>query len=59
MWLNSDNKLKTSTDIGRIIYVELPNSALYPRFCGVVSSYKMHGSCGFYRHKSPCMKDGK
>lgn len=38
---------------------ELSDGTLYPRLTDVVSLYMMHGSCGYARHKSPRMKDGR
>ncbi|KEH15840.1 AT hook motif protein, putative, partial [Medicago truncatula] len=59
VWLSSENKLKTGTDIDKIISTVLPDSTLYPRLYDVDSSYMMHGSCGGAHPFSPCMDRGR
>jgi hypothetical protein len=59
VWLSSGNKLKTGTDIDKIISAELPDNTLYARLYDVVSYYMMHGPCDGARLFSPCMDKGK
>ena len=57
LWLNPKNKLNTPNSINSVISAELPDDVLYPRLYAAVTSFMIHGPCGFARPNSPCMKD--
>lgn len=59
LWLNPANKLKTSSDIDRLITAELPDPIMYPKLAETVNNYMIHGPCGFANLKSPCMEGTK
>ncbi|MCH79880.1 ATP-dependent DNA helicase PIF1 [Trifolium medium] len=55
LWLDEKNKIKTGSDIDKVISAELPHPELYPKLYSVVSSFMMHGPCGEANVSSPCM----
>jgi hypothetical protein len=59
LWLSGDCKLRTCTDIDKIISAELPDRKLYPKLFEAVTSFMIHGPCGDINHRSPCMNAGK
>ena len=59
LWLDGENKLKTPTNIDKVISVQLPNQYLYPKLHRVVSNYMIHELCGPVQFNYPCMKEGR
>lgn len=57
MWLDPKDKLNTPDSINSVICAELPDEKLYPKLYAAVTSFMIHGPCGFARPNSPCMKD--
>ncbi|XP_057430864.1 uncharacterized protein LOC130723720 [Lotus japonicus] len=56
IWLSEGAKLRTGSDIDKIISVELSDPTLYPSLSNVVSNFMLHGPCGLANKSSPCMK---
>ena len=48
-----------STDIDKIISAELPNPEEDPLLLEVITKNMIHGPCGNFNKKSPCMVDGQ
>ena len=59
LWLDGESKLKTTSDLYKVISAKLPNQDLYPKLHKVVSSYMIYGSCGPTLFNYPCMKESK
>ncbi|XP_057455303.1 uncharacterized protein LOC130746629 isoform X1 [Lotus japonicus] len=59
LWLSKENKVVTTLDIDKCISAEIPDPNLYPKLNKVVSTYMLHGPCGYGFQKSPCMVYGK
>jgi len=59
LWLDGEKKLRTPTDIDRVISVELPHADLYLKLSKADATYMIHGPCGAARFTSPCMTNGK
>lgn len=59
IWLSGENKLKTTSDIDKIISAELPDPNLYPKLHEIVSSCMMHGPCGEANPRSTCTVNRK
>ncbi|XP_058732927.1 uncharacterized protein LOC131604509 [Vicia villosa] len=59
IFLHSQSKYPTPSDIDNIICAEIPDPAVHPRLYALVKSNMMHGPCGVARTTSTCMKNGK
>jgi hypothetical protein len=57
LWLDKKDKLDSAASIDSVICAELPDEGLYPKLYAAVTSFMVHGPCGFARPNSPCMKD--
>ena len=56
---DGESKPRTLEDYDSIISAEIPNEQQFPELHKIVTSSMMHGPCGLYNPKSPCMEDGK
>ncbi|KAH1060573.1 hypothetical protein GYH30_004170 [Glycine max] len=59
LFLHSDNKYPSSTDIDQIISAEIPSHEDDPKLYRLVQNHMIHGPCGILQPNSPCMKEGK
>ncbi|KAL8137435.1 hypothetical protein V2J09_003436 [Rumex salicifolius] len=59
LFLDKNSKLPTTSNIDKVISVEIPNPVDDPAFYAAVTDYMMHGPCGPSDDSSPCMADGK
>ena len=59
LFLSSECKFPTGSDIDRIISAELPNPEANPALYEAVTNFTIHGPCGVANPKSPCMIDRK
>lgn len=46
-------------DIDSIIQAELPDPAVDPILFEIVSKHMIHGPCGSYNTRAPCMENNK
>jgi len=59
LFLHHDYKIKTTHDVDRFISAEIPNPKGDPEYYELVKEFMMHGPCGVFGPKSPCMIDNK
>ena len=59
LFFSKNSKLPNPEDIDRVISAELPDKEEDPELYKLVSELMMHGPCGAYNMKSPCMKKDK
>ncbi|KAF7835735.1 uncharacterized protein G2W53_010594 [Senna tora] len=59
LWLASEEKFSTASQIDSVIFAEIPNPHAYPELYEAVKSFMIHGPCGASRTTSPCMINGK
>ncbi|KAF7813324.1 uncharacterized protein G2W53_034300 [Senna tora] len=59
LWLASEDKFSTATQIDSVIFAEIPNQHAHPELHEAVKSFMLHGPCGASRLTSPCMQNGK
>jgi hypothetical protein len=57
--LSPNSKLSTAEDVDTMIRASWPDPETEPRLFGIVKRSMVHGPCGRWNPKSPCMKDGK
>ncbi|XP_028060082.1 uncharacterized protein LOC114263697 [Camellia sinensis] len=57
--LDENDKLRTPDDYDNIVRAEIPDKRLEPRLCSVVLKHMIHGPCGMYNERSPCMTNGR
>ncbi|KAI9081086.1 hypothetical protein K1719_036845 [Acacia pycnantha] len=53
------DKVRTPTDVDKIISAEIPCKDADPELYELVGSYMIHGPCGRSSGSAPCMKDGR
>nr|XP_017255632.1 PREDICTED: uncharacterized protein LOC108225307 [Daucus carota subsp. sativus] len=59
IWLDAASKRKLNDDVDSFVSAEIPDPIKDPVGYAAVSSFMIHGPCGFQRKNSPCMKDSK
>ncbi|KAI9118735.1 hypothetical protein K1719_010180 [Acacia pycnantha] len=59
LWLSEADKVRTPTDVDKIISAEIPCKDADPELYELVRSYMIHGPCGRSSGSAPCMKDGR
>ncbi|XP_056685581.1 uncharacterized protein [Spinacia oleracea] len=59
LFLHEADKLRTPSDIDRLISAELPDQELDPIAFEAVVQYMTHGPCGNLNPKCPCMHGGR
>ncbi|XP_028074574.1 uncharacterized protein LOC114276939 [Camellia sinensis] len=57
--LDENDKLRTPDDYDNIVRAEIPDKRLEPRLYSVVLKHMIHGPCGMYNERSPCMTNGR
>ncbi|CAL5426579.1 unnamed protein product [Camellia sinensis] len=53
--LDENDKLRTPDDYDNIVRAEIPDKRLEPRLYSAVLKHMIHGPCGMYNERSPCM----
>ncbi|XP_065317560.1 uncharacterized protein LOC135925912 [Gordionus sp. m RMFG-2023] len=56
--LNDDSKIETSQAIDKFVCAEMPDKILDPKLFQIVTHFMIHGPCGIFNPKSPCMENG-
>jgi len=56
--LHPEDKLQTPEDFDRVVRAELPDAQEEPRLFEVVRRHMMHGPCGPFNPRAPCMENG-
>lgn len=59
IWLDAASKRKLNSDVDSFVSAEIPDPLKDPVGYAAVSSFMIHGPCGFQRKDSPCMKNSK
>ena len=59
MILESQYKLTTAEQIDKVVSAEIVDSVLYPNLHALVMRHMIHGPCGNFNTKSPCMVPSK
>ncbi|XP_028053281.1 uncharacterized protein LOC114257702 [Camellia sinensis] len=57
--LDENDKLCTPDDYDNIVRAEIPYKKLEPRLYSVVLKHMIHGPCGMYNERSPCITNGR
>ncbi|XP_028085768.1 uncharacterized protein LOC114286740 [Camellia sinensis] len=57
--LDENDKLRTLDYYDNILRVEIPDKRLEPRLYNGVLKHMIHGPCGMYNERSPCMTNGR
>jgi len=57
--LNAEYKPRTPNIVDRIVCAEIPDPIQHPRLHAIVMKNMIHGPCGKFNSRSPCMVDGK
>ncbi|XP_028125521.1 uncharacterized protein LOC114322422 [Camellia sinensis] len=57
--LDENDKLRTPNDYDNIVRAEIPDKRLEPRLYSAVLKHMIHGPCGMYNERSPCMTNGR
>ena len=57
--LESQYKLMTAEQIDKVVSAEIPDPVLYPNLHELVMEHMIHGPCGNFNTKSPCMVPSK
>ncbi|GFV03806.1 hypothetical protein TNCV_1877541 [Trichonephila clavipes] len=55
IWLETEIRAEKTDDV---IRAELPDQEVDPELFDVVKTHMVHGPCGSYNPRSPCMKNG-
>ena len=58
LWVTLESKLQPE-DIDLVISAEISSKHQDPELHNIVLSHMIHGPCGHYNYRSPCMLDGK
>ncbi|XP_065315372.1 uncharacterized protein LOC135924248 [Gordionus sp. m RMFG-2023] len=56
--LNDDSKIETSQAIDKFVCAEMPDKILDPKLFQIITHFMIHGPCGIFNPKSPCMENG-
>ncbi|XP_065321879.1 uncharacterized protein LOC135929292 [Gordionus sp. m RMFG-2023] len=56
--LNELFKIETSQAIDKFVCAEMPDKILDPKPFQIVTHFMIHGPCGIFNPKSPCMENG-
>jgi hypothetical protein len=59
VWLAASNSEFVASTIDKFICAEIPDVNVDPLGYGLVDEFMMHGPCGTYNSKCPCMKNVK
>ena len=59
IFLSPKDKIITSEDVNKIIFVEIPDEEEDPTLYDMVKNFMVHGPCGVANPKSPCMNNGR
>jgi hypothetical protein len=57
VWLATSNLEFVASTIDKIICAEIPDVSVDPLGYSLVDEFMMHGPCGAYNRKCPCMKN--
>ena len=57
--LESKYKLTTAEQVDKVVSAEIPDPVLYPNLHALVMRHMIHGPCGKFNTKSPCMVPSK
>ncbi|KAG5563862.1 hypothetical protein RHGRI_000157 [Rhododendron griersonianum] len=57
--LKSDCKITNSDKFDQFVCAEIPNPNQFPDLYEKVAKHMMHGPCGVFNKKNPCMRGGK
>ncbi|KAI8559074.1 hypothetical protein RHMOL_Rhmol04G0146700 [Rhododendron molle] len=57
--LKSESKITSSDKFDQFVCAEIPNPNQFPDLYEKVAKHMMHGSCGVFNKKNPCMRGGK
>ena len=56
IWLHTEHKLRTPTDVDRIISAEIPDPISQPLLYNMVKKFMIHRKCGPQTPDAPCMR---
>lgn len=56
--MRDDDKIRNSDDVDKIVCAKVPDPDKQPRLYNTVKSSMIHGPCGKFNGKSPCMESG-
>jgi len=57
--LNEEDKPRNPDDYDTIVSAEIPDKDKFPVLYEAVKKHMMHGPCGKFYLKSPCMRDNE
>ncbi|XP_025685338.1 uncharacterized protein [Arachis hypogaea] len=58
LFMHPISKPKSVDDIDKLISAKIPDKRRRPKLYATVEKFKVHGPCGKYNNKSPCMLNG-
>ncbi|XP_028758138.1 uncharacterized protein LOC114717208 [Neltuma alba] len=59
LFLSPHDQLTNPSDVDKIISAEIPDKQSNPELHEIVKKFMVHGPCGCFNSKAPCMKDHK
>jgi hypothetical protein len=59
VWLDATSSEFNASTIDKFICAEIPDIDIDPLGYALVDEFMMHGSCGDFNPRCPCMKDNK
>ncbi|XP_074376799.1 uncharacterized protein LOC141718314 [Apium graveolens] len=59
IWLHPNDRPKTTEQIEKMVYAEIPDPSIDPVVYEAVNNYMIHGPCGTDCVNSPCMVKGR
>ncbi|CAN7055491.1 unnamed protein product, partial [Brassica oleracea var. botrytis] len=59
LWLGNSTRTPSAEEVDEIISAELPNKEEDPTAYDLVTKHMIHGPCGLFNPKSPCMENNE